>query len=263
MWLFSNQIHSIFEFPTMILGKTEGTKRMGRQKMRWLDYITDIMKKIVWTPGDSRRLEGLAYCGTWVMKSRMRLNDWTTVTKRRRTSCSHFIFDSSPVLGSASANSKGPEIKNGIDSARNCYTNPGCLTVKWAIIASPDGVTCNWGHFIKFHLERFLNFLFLEALPLGYHHLQDLELSPSAGSSFSVIKSRRPQNEGKLRTRLIAQSTTRICICPVPVEPSEVLQKWIFPSWGLTTHSENLVFIPKKVVAESRCTFCSSAVFFL
>ena len=33
----------IFVFTMMMLGKIEGRRRMGRQRMRWLDSITDTM----------------------------------------------------------------------------------------------------------------------------------------------------------------------------------------------------------------------------
>ena len=45
---------------TLMLGKIEGGRRRGRQRMRWLDGITDSMGK---TPGVGDGQGGLACCG--------------------------------------------------------------------------------------------------------------------------------------------------------------------------------------------------------
>ena len=41
----SSQWEFLYQFmeKTLMLGKTEGRKRRGRQRMRWLDGITDLM----------------------------------------------------------------------------------------------------------------------------------------------------------------------------------------------------------------------------
>ena len=44
---------------TLLLGKTEGGRRRGRQRMRWLDGITDSVD-------DGQG--GLAYCNSWGRK---------------------------------------------------------------------------------------------------------------------------------------------------------------------------------------------------
>ena len=45
-----------------MLGKIEGRKRRGRQRMRWLDDIIDSMDKSEQTPGDSKEQGSLACC---------------------------------------------------------------------------------------------------------------------------------------------------------------------------------------------------------
>ena len=70
---------------TLMLGKTEGGRRRGRQRMRWVDGITDSMdwhhwldgRESEWTPGIGDGQGGLVFCDSWVTKSRTWLSDWT------------------------------------------------------------------------------------------------------------------------------------------------------------------------------------------
>ena len=50
---------------TLMLGGTGGRRRRARQRMRWLDGITDI---IGWTPGVGDGQGGLVCCGSWGCK---------------------------------------------------------------------------------------------------------------------------------------------------------------------------------------------------
>ena len=50
---------------TLMLGKTEGGRRRGRQTMRWLDGITDSMEVFEQTPGDRGGQGSLVCCSPW------------------------------------------------------------------------------------------------------------------------------------------------------------------------------------------------------
>ena len=49
---------------TLMLGKIEGWRRRGRQRMRWLDGITELMDMSL-TLGAGDGQGGLACCGSW------------------------------------------------------------------------------------------------------------------------------------------------------------------------------------------------------
>ena len=53
---------------TLMLGKTEGRRRRGRQRMRQLDGITDSVDEFQQILGDSEGQGSLACCGPWGRK---------------------------------------------------------------------------------------------------------------------------------------------------------------------------------------------------
>ena len=50
---------------TLILGKTEGRRGRGQQKMRWLYGITDSMDEFEQTPGDGEGQGSQVSCRPW------------------------------------------------------------------------------------------------------------------------------------------------------------------------------------------------------
>jgi len=48
-----------------MLGKIEGRRRRGQQRMRWLCGVTDSMDMSEHTPGDGGGQGGLACCSPW------------------------------------------------------------------------------------------------------------------------------------------------------------------------------------------------------
>ena len=49
---------------TLMLAKIEGKRRRGRQRMRWLDGITDSARESEQTQGDSERQGSLVCCSS-------------------------------------------------------------------------------------------------------------------------------------------------------------------------------------------------------
>ena len=68
---------------TLMLGKTEGRRKRGQQRMRWLDGITDL-KDMTLSRLQELMMDREAWCATvhGVTKSWTQLSDWTELLTR-------------------------------------------------------------------------------------------------------------------------------------------------------------------------------------
>ena len=80
---------------TLMLGKTEGRRRRGRQRMRWLDSISDWMAvslNKLWQMVKDREAQHAAING--VTKSQTQLSDWTELKRHCNISYLHSCHQS-------------------------------------------------------------------------------------------------------------------------------------------------------------------------
>ena len=87
LWYFGHLMWRVDSLEkTLMLGGIGGRRRRGRQKMRWLDGITDYGCESEWTPGAGDGQGGLAFCDSWGCKesdTTERLN-WTELIQPKR-----------------------------------------------------------------------------------------------------------------------------------------------------------------------------------
>ena len=70
---------------TLMLGKTEGRRRRGWQRMRWLDGIIDSMDMSLSKLQEMVKEGGLACCSPWGCKESGIQSDWTSVQEEAKS----------------------------------------------------------------------------------------------------------------------------------------------------------------------------------
>ena len=71
---------------TLMMGKIEGERRRGRQRIRWLDGITDSVHESEWAPGVGDGQGGLACCSPWGRKE-SDTTEWLNWTELMLSPC--------------------------------------------------------------------------------------------------------------------------------------------------------------------------------
>ena len=145
---------------TLMLGKVEGRRRRGRQRMRWLDGITDSGHGFGWTPAVGDGQGGLTRCGSWGCKesdTTERLNyteltcwnwavNFATLTSFSCSSCYHQLNWQPQKQSSWTVSSEG-RLQASLSSSHGTKTLPQMLcTGTWAVRSDSPAVS---PHFLR------------------------------------------------------------------------------------------------------------------
>ena len=124
---------------TLMLGKTKGRRRRGRQRMRWLDGITDYVDMNLGKLHEMVRDREAWHVAVYgLAKSRTRFGDWTTIQKSKGNCFPNFdIFYFPPIF----TNFPGMTLTN--EDTAYCRARSN---TKYVMFAQKDASVCTETH---------------------------------------------------------------------------------------------------------------------